>query len=203
MQAHLTSSELYNRLPSVEVADKLFSDRSALPQLRSLLDEYPDFAITLVHRHFALNPGQVMLTRGLVTQPEQPETTPSNAFPSAWLASGEPFEYSTDPNTPVLPVKLLESFQSAVKELNVPEFEKTEIPILGICRAPNELADHGIYVEKTEGKRNVVELRSLTDRPEGGWGITTTWLSGESRCDCVQMSHVKVCYDSSCNVFSE
>ncbi|KAF9522925.1 hypothetical protein CPB83DRAFT_863764 [Crepidotus variabilis] len=200
MQPHLTSSKLYNQLPSLEVADKLFSDRSVLPQLRSLLDEHPDFGITLVHRHFALNPGQVMLTRGLVTQPEQPEIDPSNAFPSAWLATGEPFEYNVDPSTPALPIELLKTFQSAVKKLNIPEFERTGIPIVGICCAPTGLTDHTIFVERTEDKRNVVELRSLVDRPVGGWGITTVWLNTTVGCDCQSggKAHTQACTDTSC-----
>ena len=73
--------EVYNRLPSLDVADNLFIDRSILGKLYGTLGGSKQFAIALIHRHTQLEQGEIMVVRGDNTQPEQVNTIHSPYFP--------------------------------------------------------------------------------------------------------------------------
>jgi hypothetical protein len=65
--------KLYNTLPDLEDAYKLFeSSDGLLDHLpHNVYEEQTEFVVTLVHRHASLKPGEIMVTRGHITQPEQ------------------------------------------------------------------------------------------------------------------------------------
>jgi hypothetical protein len=158
-----TYVDMYNNLPTISQADAHFVDRDiTFAQLAPLLSKYNhQFGICLLHAHCALNPGEKMIATGDVCEPVDPPTG-FRYYPERWLSNGEPFEYTTSP-TSSPPAELLSEFKRVVGGAGV----------LGLYFAG--ASDGELWIERTEGRRNIMEVVSRLENPEA---IETAWLPG-------------------------
>ncbi|KAG6888388.1 hypothetical protein C0995_008709 [Termitomyces sp. Mi166 len=81
---------LYNSLPSIQEANKMFrtEDRpNIFAAVAEVLKRFePVYALSLIHAHCTIVPGEVMVARGNVCQPEFID--PSDCYPVCWLSDG-------------------------------------------------------------------------------------------------------------------
>lgn len=139
----------------------------------------------LVHRHCDLEDDEIMVAEGNVTQPERIHRNSHTglvdglvvvalrtggkriAYPGSWDISGQPFEYTLD-LTPPLPSQLLERFKETVEPAAIAE------GVLGICHIPE--ADSGaLFVEHTEGRKNILEIPAAETKIPADSSISTNW----------------------------
>lgn len=176
-----TVTALYNSLPSIGDADKKFVNRSQIfSKLSPLLAAHENkFGVCLVHRHCSLEEGEMMVATGNISQPERNV----QCYPERWLATGEPYEFTRKP-TRLPPQELLEEFQRIVHGVDV----------LGLFYIHD--GDHlgGITIERTEGRKNIVEIVPR-DYSSSSTGIATGWLPGPDgntmlcECICTYVTH--------------
>jgi hypothetical protein len=143
----------YNGLLSIEEASALFVDRAAwLSRLAPLLGrkEYEGkYALCLLHRHVKLEQGEQMVATGLITMPEKvpPSDIEVTIFPSAWTATGRPFEWqrveASEDRPPPPPPDLVEEFSKIVGENS----------ILGLSSAPGPLDEGYVWWESIDHPR--------------------------------------------------
>jgi hypothetical protein len=181
-----TLTTLYNSLPSVVEADRKFLCRDQIfSKLSSLLAAYGNkFGVCLVHRHCELEDGEMMVATGNITQPERNV----ECYPERWLATGEPYEFNRNP-TRSPPRELFEEFQKIVDAVDV----------LGLFYIQDEQRLAGVSVERTEGRKNIVEIvlpvRSHTSISSPN-AISTGWLPGYSTmqlcCQCIIVDGIHV-----------
>jgi hypothetical protein len=181
-----TIAALYNSLPSVDAADKMFVNRDQIfSRLAPLLAAYDNkFGLCLVHRHCALEEGEMMVATGNVTQPERNV----DCYPERWLATGEPYEFTRTP-IPSPPRELFEEFQKIVHAVDV----------LGLFYIQDEQRSGRVAVERTDGRKNIVELLPEGDSTNS---ISTGWLLGPDenptliaccQCKVIDGVHVQGC----------
>ncbi|KAJ7828798.1 hypothetical protein B0H13DRAFT_2117257 [Mycena leptocephala] len=101
-------ASLYNSLPTIEEADKNFVDRTQLfSKLAPLLAAYEyKFGVCLVHAHCKLEEGEMMVASGYISEPQKD----LQCYPERWLASGEPYEFTTE-STATPPAELFTEFR--------------------------------------------------------------------------------------------
>ena len=145
--------DTYNNLPLVNVADARFKEQLASANLtreQLFYDLAPLFlqsphtgryAVSLIHRHYLLKEGERMVTTGNSTKPST-DTSP-NIVPDIWFSNGQELEhrFTEDPTSlhPPPPVDFLAKFKSILASY--------AIDVLGVCYAPDKLADGYIVVE--------------------------------------------------------
>ncbi|KDR68924.1 hypothetical protein GALMADRAFT_145941 [Galerina marginata CBS 339.88] len=143
----------YNKLPSLLEANHLFTDRTTIFQeliSQDVLGGNGELVVTLVHRHASLERGEIMVTRGKVTEPEQADSA-RDIFPSAWLANGQPFEYSVGRGPQGLDISsLLRRIESLP---NLPRFNG--IAILGLRYIPGGCKENELCLEITHGRSSI------------------------------------------------
>ncbi|KAF8992224.1 hypothetical protein BDQ17DRAFT_1369809 [Cyathus striatus] len=215
-----SAHNVYNRLPSLAEADGLFpseAQREFLLKLNtmSIFREHYHYAVTLVHRHATLEPGEIMVSRGDVTRPERIEDA-GKVYASAWLTSGEAYEFTSDDakykrdgdprhKLPLPPTyDLRKALAENVAEFGIPSF--SGVGILGF-RYISEIPDPDeIFLEKTYGRASF-----LTIIPAPGnflnlrYAIPSCWLVAflvsvkqevQIACACVKdTAHLSVCSD--------
>jgi hypothetical protein len=167
--------ELYNALPSLMDADKAFvNSKQVLSALVPLFAPYSGkYGVCLLHRHCTLEDGEIMVATGNVSQPEKLGEQHEQCYPERWLATGEPYEFTytrTDPPPPSLFV----SFEKAIRDM--PGVSPTTLGIFAV-QVDDHLDEGGIYVERTEGRKSIVEWEKefsedLRDKvKETGWAV--------------------------------
>ncbi|KAF7511031.1 hypothetical protein GJ744_005577 [Endocarpon pusillum] len=109
-----------------------------------LLDSYPMFGLCLVHAHCTLEPGEIMLASGHVSEPVLLTDT-VKYYPERWTSAGRAYKFRTEP-TEQPPTELVSCFRAAVGEL---------YEVLGLYYAGTGKQIH--QLERTEGRRNVLE----------------------------------------------
>jgi len=196
------SAALYNTLPSLQDAsDRVFGVYGGLnkflkhlaPAFASYLD---DFGICLVHRHFTLQDEERMISSGVVSKPG----VGVECYPERWLASGEPYEFSSEP-TRELPVDLVKKFQERLHSYQAGDVDGKK-PIAdfvgiyyidksrsGVSAGPDsdstesqKLPEDIIWLETTdhEGRASIVEPVSRnSDRLRSG--NPTGWTVGQEK----------------------
>jgi len=195
------SAVLYNTLPSLQDAsDRVFGIHDGLnkflkhlaPAFASYLDE---FGICLVHRHFTLQDEERMISTGLVSKPD----VRVGCYPERWLASGEPYEFSSEP-TRELPVDLAKKFQERLHSYETEDADGKK-PIAGFVgiyyinktrsgvstgsrdvdsMGDQKLPEDIIWFETTdhEGRASILEpVSSNSDRLRSG--TPTGWSVGQ------------------------
>jgi len=208
---------LYNELPSVEAAHAAFIARNILSQLYDVFANHEEFGISLVHRHTTLEDGEVMVHNGDITQPERivgsipgealvvdiggthPERL-KKAYPHAWLITGQPYEYTLHP-TPALPPQLIQRFHAEVKQTNVGGGQD----LLGICHVSGGVKVDEMFIERTEGRRNIEQRVQAQNDVAPHNNIPTRWhptlsppgTPARCTCECVVIGglHVGNCLD--------
>ncbi|RXW14363.1 hypothetical protein EST38_g11493 [Candolleomyces aberdarensis] len=158
----------YNNLPTIEVADKGFTDRGeALKKLAPLLarEEFRGkYDVCLVHRHVILQPGEQMVATGLVTQPEKftaGSDTP-NIVPSAWTGAGIPFEWKRVKGSEEIiaapPPELFQEFLEIVGEDS----------LLGLSLVLDPVPEGQIWSEHVDHdkRQHILEIKPMA----GPWG---------------------------------
>ena len=155
--------QLYNNLPSLQEAQARFHNRQEIfEKLSPLLTRFSNkYGVCLVHRHCILDEGEKMVATGNVTQPQRD----IEVHPLRWLATGEPFEFTTDVTEPP-PRELLESFQQIVGNQN----------ILGLFYVHERDRTGGVLAERTEGRKNIVQI---IPQPNSN-SIVTGWINGQN-----------------------
>lgn len=98
-----------------------------------------------------------MVSTGNISQPERDV----ERYPLRWLASGEPFEYTQEVTHPP-PRDLLDAFQTIVGGVGV----------LGLFYVHDTYDCGKTVVERTEGRKNIVEVTSQTSTDD----IVTAWI---------------------------
>ncbi|EJD39385.1 hypothetical protein AURDEDRAFT_139316 [Auricularia subglabra TFB-10046 SS5] len=158
--------EVYNQLPTLETAEETFTSREkTMDAVRVLLGTYGhEFGLCLVHAHCLLVEGEIMLSRGNVSEPE-PVSGLAEFFPERWLASGEPYEFTTRPTTSP-PAALLAAFKDIVGDCGV----------LGLYHVDQER--DGKWIEHTEGRKNILELCTDAHAGPGSTHTVTAWDFG-------------------------
>jgi hypothetical protein len=147
---HLTTG-FYNSLPSLAKADKGFSDRGRVfDALKKLLSQHGGkYGVCLVHSHCTLNEGEIMLSTDGIAQPVL-VSKDQVYYPSHWLASGEPYEYTSDP-TEIPPLALFEAFRSLTHDTK----------FLGLYYVGP--LDAEPRIEWTEGRMNLTRKLTVDD----------------------------------------
>jgi len=209
------STELYNQLPYLGDAFTRLRSLPGGPQnllkyLAPVFKDHPYFGICLVHRHCTLEDGERMLSVGRVSQPEIVEE--GKYFPERWLANGDPYEFSSHPTVENdYPLSdLLEAFSSRltaysnsfkIEDLsNLLGVYFTSDPDTGEATLPREDI---IWVEKTEGRQNIIEpvpreqAISTANSIQAGWNIVCKKREGSEEewdivlfngCTCTPIS---------------
>jgi hypothetical protein len=152
--------DMYNSLRTIVDANKCFVQRDIIfSQLAPLISKYDtQFGVCLIHSHCSLEPGVLMIATGNVCEP-QPADTPH--YPERWLASSEPFEFTTDvTSTP--PAELFAEFQRIVGNIGV----------LGLYFVGASAGT--LKMEWTEGRKNMTKTVS----EHGCRSVETAWLPG-------------------------
>jgi len=154
----------YNQLLLIHQADKRFNDQLASsgitrPELFSqlapiLLAGAGKYAICLLHRHYSLNPNERMVTDDLVTKPST-DTSP-HVVAERWSSTGQEIEYRFTNDPASLPPPPSSKFLSKFKSI----LDARGIDILGLCYAPEKLAD-GFEFMEVSGPGDRVQLLSI------------------------------------------
>jgi len=157
------SAELYNSLPSIDEANSKFVNRDHIfSELAPLFAAYGNkFGVCLVHRHCTLEEGELMVATDNVSQPERDV----QCYPERWLATGEPYEFTRTP-TQSPPQGLLEEFRKIVHGM---------LDVLGLFYMEDRDHSGGVFVERTEGRKNIVEV---VPHGHSSNDISTGWLPG-------------------------
>ncbi|KAF9002186.1 hypothetical protein BDQ17DRAFT_1542486 [Cyathus striatus] len=170
---------MFNRLPSLEDADVLFHDfqKDVLLKLHhaDAFRNHPQYAVTLVHRHTTLAPGEIMLSRGDVAKPEKIEGVTGTVYATAWLASGEPYEYTTDQVCQEPPHDLLKALNENIAHL--PQF--LGVDIIGIRYFHELPRPDEIFLEKNFGSVSILTRIPVRDTPDPSEAPATCWLVGD------------------------
>ncbi|CUA67188.1 hypothetical protein RSOLAG22IIIB_13298 [Rhizoctonia solani] len=180
----MSLATLYNSLPSVADASDAFKDRDEMfAKLAPLLAAYQlQFGVCLVHGHCALEEGEAMVANGNISRPVRG----GPQYPERWLADGTPYEFNQEP-TSAPPAELIRDFQAIVgKDSSLGLFYQNNPP------------DGKTWVERTEGRENIVELIDNDKLPKH---LETGWTPGTDGpvtmvcriiCRQIDKGHIKV-----------
>ncbi|KAI1126950.1 hypothetical protein F5Y10DRAFT_278468 [Nemania abortiva] len=158
---------IYNRLPTLEVADERFNEREKMfAQLGGLLEQYGNvFGLCLVHAHCTISDDEVMLRRGNVSQPEKLSGL-TKLYAERWMSSGEPYEFTTRLTT-APPEALLEAFNRLTSHVGV----------LGLYHIDKE-DNCSKAIEHTEGRKNILMPYTNADQAHEATQTLTAWDFG-------------------------
>ena len=162
---------LYRTLPTLQEADDGFVDRGKLfAALKTLLGEFGfAFGLCLVHAHCELEGDEIMLSRGKVSEPvHKSDLNQSSYYPERWLASGEPYEYTTRPTT-TPPAALLDGFRQLTSDVKV-------LGLYHIDRDHQQKANK--MLEYTDGRKNILREFTDADQANGASHVLTAWDLG-------------------------
>ena len=159
-------AKLYNTLPTLQEADDSFVDRGKLfAALKTLLSEFGfAFGLCLVHAHCELEDDEIMLSRGRVSEPERVSEASQSCFPERWLASGEPYEFTTRPTT-APPAALLDGFRRLT----------SDVKVLGLYHIDRVQQKADKMLECTQGRKNVLMEFTDADQANAASHIATAW----------------------------
>jgi hypothetical protein len=184
---------LYNTLPSLDQANKKFSNREHIfPMLAAVLTGYEDkFAINLVHRHSILKEGEKMVTIGNITEPMKDV----ECYPDRWLATGQAYVFNTKP-TESPPEDLLEKFKAVVDTVGY--IGGVGVLGLGCLKNLPEAGQGQTCTEITEGRADIVKHVPANQKGM----IWTSWKSVDgcmkacSSCtkDQTSLHHIHIGY---------
>jgi hypothetical protein len=156
----------YNQLLLIHEADNRFNDQLASagitrPELFSQLapillegEHAGKYAICLLHRHYSLNKGERMVTNDLVTKPST--NTSPRVVAERWSCTGQEIEYRLINDPASLPPPPSSELLSKVKSI----LDAKGIDILGVCYAPEKLAD-GFEFMEVSGPGDRVQILSI------------------------------------------
>jgi hypothetical protein len=164
----MSVATLYNTLPSLDEANEQFINREqVLKTLGPLFAKHGNkFGLCLVHRHCTLEDGEMMVATGNVSEPKRD----IKCFPERWLATGQPFEFNRDPTSPP-PSELVEEFQTIVKGMSF-----GGVGVLGLFFVQDKQHVDGIHVERTEGRKNIMEVVPESSSFDIATCIATCWI---------------------------
>ncbi|KAJ7589662.1 hypothetical protein C8J56DRAFT_37887 [Mycena floridula] len=185
-------TSFYNSLPSLGEANDAFINRDqVLAELGPILAKHSDktthgtFGLLLIHRHCQLEEGELMVETRNVTQPERDV----DCHPTSWTAAGQVLEFSREP-TESPPQSLFAELQRVTQTYGLER-------VLGLCYEDIGNAAR-VGVERTEGRKNIVEFRDAsTEGIDGRVSFQTQWIwtdSGDgSGKQCGGCVCIKVC----------
>jgi len=187
---NMFNTNVYNHLPSVSDADALFNKQLASAgitrnQLFSKLaplfvdgTNASRYAACLIHHHYNLKPGELMVARKLSTKPLAlvSKSWSDSIIAQCWLRTGEAIEYRivSDPSKSTLPppppADLFEKFRSSLDPLG--------IDVLGICYADDELED-GFISQELDGpgdRERILTVIHRSARKAIGSDFEVMWI---------------------------
>ncbi|KDR67425.1 hypothetical protein GALMADRAFT_147199 [Galerina marginata CBS 339.88] len=172
----------YNDLPFIADANARFESQLAsagltrtqfFSKLAPLFLEAPyagHYAACLIHRHYALNAGERMVTTGPSAKPSS--NTSPNVVGERWASNGEVIEHklTDDPasNPPGPPPEFFSKFKSIL--------DAHGINTLGVCHASGKLADGFLFLESPgPGDREQVTTLVRRSSPELKHSFEAAW----------------------------
>jgi hypothetical protein len=178
---YMYTHELYNSLPSLRDARERFKSIEGGPgqllkSLAPLFKNHPGFGVCLVHTHCELTNGEKMVSTGRITEPVTIDD--GKCFPERWLSNGVPFEFNSSPTVKGgLPTELVESFYTHLKSFG----ENDLSDLLGIYYVHDrdfdtERDEDIIWVDRTEGRTNIVEPKTREDAFNIANAVPAAWL---------------------------
>ena len=177
-------SSLYNKLPSLGEAEEKFADREEIfAAVSQLFARYNDkFGLCLVHAHCELAENEIMLATGKIAQPVQLSAVDAY-YPERWLATGEPYEFTSRP-TETPPPDLLEDFRLLIGPREV----------LGLYFAGRN--GGAVEMERTEGRKNIMEdfiaTGDVNNVTETGWIFPSSGPNHQAQKVCVKYCDSRV-----------
>jgi hypothetical protein len=126
-----------------------------------------------------------------------------DVHPSAWLATGKPFEYSGASHIKFNPEDL-RPFLDPLNDSNVPSFNgKAILGIRHVPRLANLLEEDNILLENTYGRRSIMTIIRRQEL-QNIHAIGSCWypIHAEFKVTCMcqtTSSHLKVCTDDAGN----
>ncbi|MBX9786737.1 MAG: hypothetical protein K2Y08_05305 [Alphaproteobacteria bacterium] len=203
----------YNSLPEVEDADANVRQIPSVPlflqRAESLVAQYklePYVGLRLIHKHFPLSDGQLMIEEyhvvdgipSLVTSPHALEETIMAAIPSSWIFSNnlkqDPyiFEASTDPAVKEAITKLKENpeFFDEMRKL-LTEYELLSFFSVAILQRTSLIVHEGqSYLEESYTDPNESIIQVCDDSKISPNAITTTWsFKGPREMKCTPSAY--------------
>jgi len=202
--------ELYNRLPTIHNAHEMLlsikgGPDTLLNSLTPLFIQYPQFGVCLVHAHCTLTSGEKMVSSGNISEPKIVGDD-DGCYPERWLSNGDPYEFSSTPTIDggIVPKELLDGFSKVLGD-----FEGRDLRnILGIYAydddsagssdddgsaisdAGDNVSNRMIWVERTVGRANVLELapKKVVDQMDNVttacWAFRKDSEQPEKKCVC-------------------
>jgi len=168
----------YSNLPFVADADARFNEQLASAgltreQLFSKLGPLflgSPYAACLIHRHYSLNDGERMVTIGESTQPST--DTSRQIVAECWSSSGEEIEHRFTDGSTTLPPPPPFGFFTQYKII----LDSHAIDVLGVCYAPDKLADGFIFSESggLGDRERVTTIIHHSARSDHSYDVT--WL---------------------------
>jgi hypothetical protein len=173
------SSQIYNSLDFPETANENFRPHKRIlfdPELISLFKRYRQYGVCLVHRHYDIKTGELVVTNDDKTQPLPEENGPY--YPERWLPNGTAYEFNTKRgegrgDSIKLDETLLKEFQGILKRYD-------GLDSLGIFFVYSELKPDRVMREETDVIARLSETKEvdLGDNVQGS--IETNWTPGSS-----------------------
>jgi len=179
---------------------------NVLNALAPIFKFHPKYGICLVHAHCTLANGEKMVSSGRISEPVVDEA--GDCYPERWLANGVPYEFSSTPTVEngSPPSNLIKSFYDRLGSISESlktgaKFDGTNTDLSGLLgiyyihdpdtdssdestsdsestyRSANG-RDDIVWMERTEGRRNIVEpvpskeADLITDAVTAAWFVT-------------------------------
>jgi hypothetical protein len=178
---------IYNSLPFLDTADNNFLPHREIlsdAELILLFKKYHRYGVCLVHRHYDIEIGELVVTDGDTTRPLPQEN--GSYYPERWLPDGTAYEFNTKRGEDQLDEMFLKKFQEILKKYN-------GLKSLGIFFIHSGPKPGRVMLEETD----VVTRLSTTKEVEcGGYpmeSIETNWIPGSSVTPlfCICTPHCK------------
>lgn len=208
-------STAFHSISSLHDANKHFRDKNGLSfvetKLKSLILQHGVanlFGVALVHRHFDLEEGTVLVEKDMVTAPWKCDSSftkhGGRIIPTSWFWMGgrpHPYEFAFFPYSKATPPKL-EEHTSFVKAF----FDAVTLYGLDNCIGLRRLSGHEStgMLECTEGKVNIMfpsnEVRSYLSalvyhKSHSNRSPPNSFKPEPTQCGFLMVSHPTACID--------
>ncbi|KAJ2918475.1 hypothetical protein MD484_g1979, partial [Candolleomyces efflorescens] len=163
--------------------DKFVQKPEAQALLREANGSSLKYTLSLVHRHFALEEGERMVSKGNVTKPEKGTENNYKVVPSSWNSSGSGYEWTnfnnTDQFVPDYPENLLKRLGDLLNGISEDKDREALKEVLGISLAQAEqLGEDFIWWENTDDAKRAhcLYIKRTNDPQLTNTTYKTAWI---------------------------
>jgi hypothetical protein len=167
------SYQIYNSLDFLDTANEKFRPHRGIlcdPELISLFKRYRQYGVCLVHRHYDIREGELVVTDDSTTQPLEENGT---YYPERWLPNGTAYEFNTKLGEVKIDETLLREFQEILKRY-------VGLKSLGIFFIYSELETGRVMLEETDAVARRSETREVDLGENIQGSVETNWIPGSS-----------------------